>query len=388
MTLRPPLNDEQCLGLMQKEVPRYARLPRVRAQARQFSSLYEVARYIQNMRQRDDLGDPEDGPRLACNVTQRLRFAPSDPNCFERTLLYLALAEILDPRGTRSSASLVMDNGWHTFPVEFRNGVPEVVVLDPITPPRNAMLAAAYQAQNLIPGTEKNLAPWFHAVARNACLEDGGEDCYERAVCALRNAMLTGEPIGEFDDLAYVLELAGDEAEIFGNEGRAAYDQVHRSIRNLSFKLDRDLVSGIVRKIVDTGEKIAPTALKAVLVSQFGPAAAVALQGVDLAIENGAESADAGDAKEAAPPAKKDTDSAKATTAPANAPKVGTLQLALEGSQPKAGKSASSSETRVGTLRLSLEGSSQAIQRRKPPRPKQSPAEQLRRMSLAFRHKP
>lgn len=372
MTLIAPLNDKQCLALMHREALRYAQLPAVRAYARQFRSLREAARHIRAMRQRDDLGDPGDGPRLACEVSQRLRFAPSDPNCFERTMLYLALAEILAPRRIRSSASLMMDQGWHTFPVEIRNGVPDVVVLDPVTPPRNAMLATAYQAQNLIPGTQQNLAPWFHAVARNACFEDGGEDCYERAVSALRNSLLTGEAIDEPDDVAYVLELTGHEAEIFGSHGCAAYDQVHRSIRNLSFKLDRDLVSDIVRKIVDASEKIAPTALKAVLVSKFGPVAAVALEGVDLAIEKGA-------------------DSATTATTPASDPKVGTLQLTLEDSQPKsAAKQAAPpiSETRVGTLRLSLAGSSAAIRHRTPPRRRRSPREQLRRMSLAFRDNP
>ena len=385
-----PLNDRQCLGLMHAETRQYAQLPWVRALARQFNSLDEVEQYIRYMQQRDDLGHPGDGPRVPCKAPQRLRFAPGDPNCFERTSLYLALAEILDPAGTRTSASMVMDDGWHTFPVEIRNGMPEVVVLDPITPPRNAMLATTYHARNLIPGTENNLAPWFHSVARNACLEDGGdggEACYQRAISGLRNAMLTAQPITEIDDLAHVLALAGDEAEIFGNAGRAAHDQVHRSIRNLSFKLDRNLVSGIVRKIVDAGEKLAPAALKAALVSQFGPAAAVALHGVDLAIENSAEGDGDGNAQTGGTEAGKNPEA----KTPASAPKVGTLQLTLEDSQPTSAvkKAApSSSSLTVGTLRLSLEGSSEAIRRRKPPRRRQSPKDQLRRMSLAFRHKP
>ena len=352
MALIAPLNDKGCLRLLHDEAQRYAGLPAVHKFAAQFRSLAELIDYIRHLEQRDDIGDPEDGPRLACNLPQRMRFAPSAPNCFERTALYLALAEILAPDAVRSSASLVIDDDWHTFPVEIRNGLPEAVVLDPVSPPRNVMLATAYSAQRVAPGTRNHLAPWFTAMARNACFDDGGEDRYERAVGLLRNSLLTGEPIDEledFEDLDYVLELAGDEAELWGAHGRAACKQVDRSIRNLSLELDTNLVSKIVRKVVKTGEKLAPAALKAALVSQFGPAAAVALEGVDIAIEQN-ESA----AKPDATPNEK-------------APKV-------ENKDPK-----------VGTLQLRLESSPTASEREQPKNGRLSPKELLRRMSLAFR---
>ena len=82
--------------------------------------------------------------------------------------------------------------------------------------------------------------------------------------------------------------------------------------RNLSFSLGG--IKKLARKLVKTGGKLAPTAIKAALISQFGPAAAIALQGVDLAVVQ---------PKAVAP---------KSRTPKVRERKVGTLQLSLESS--------------------------------------------------------
>ncbi|MFT3697700.1 MAG: hypothetical protein QM831_31465 [Kofleriaceae bacterium] len=57
-----------------------------------------LAAWIRTLPQRDDDGDPEDGPKIdACAPPQRLRVPAPDPNCVERSALYLAVAEIIDP---------------------------------------------------------------------------------------------------------------------------------------------------------------------------------------------------------------------------------------------------------------------------------------------------
>lgn len=343
MTLLEPLNDKRCLRLLIAEAKRYAARPEVQAYARRFANLGEFQRHVRQLEQRDDLGDPADGPRLPCEISQRTRFAPSDPNCWERTLLYLAVAELLAPGILRTAASLIMDRGWHTFPVEFRNGLPQIVVLDPIVPPRNAMLATAYRARNIAPTTAKHLPGWFVDMMRNACIDDGGTARLDNALCALRNAVTTGEPIEDLEDLEdlqYVVELAGEDAELWGPRGREAYDEIQQSIRNLSLKLDTSVVSDIVDRVVRTGQKLAPEAIKAALISQFGPAAAIALQGVDLAVTD------------------PDDDSDR---------KVGTLELALEPSADEADKTRQKHRTR----------------KRKGDR--LSPIAQMRRMTLRFR---
>jgi hypothetical protein len=313
------------LGLAHEETLRYAALPAVQQMAREFRDTADVVGYIRNLAQRDDLGDPDDGPRLACKISQRARFAPTEPNCFERTILYHALAEILEPKTERSSASMVVNGGWHTFPVEFRNGVPQVVVLDPYdapdaAPPRNAMTATAYGARNVAVGARDRVGPWFLEIARNACLDardangdDGG--CFERGLGALRNALLTGTPLEShdgYDDLALVLDYAMADAEFWGRPGEAAVDRVVNSVRNLSLALDMGKVSRFLHGIAKAGETIAPKALHAALTAQFGPAAAIALEGVQVAMQNGAAD-----------------DGADAASKPN--PKVGSLQLTLEG---------------------------------------------------------
>ena len=83
-----------------------------------------------------------------------------------------------------------------------------------------------------------------------------------------------------------MLDRVAHDAEMWGGQGRAAVHQIHRSLRNLSIKLDKGLVSGFLSKVTKTAEKLAPQAIKAALVSQFGPAAAIALEGVDLAVDD------------------------------------------------------------------------------------------------------
>src|SRR6185312_16467416 len=83
----------------------------------------DLARWIRTLPQRDDNGDPNDGPKVkACEPVQRLRIPADDPNCVERAALYVAVAELIDPVPVRQLATLDTVNGLHTFPVE--NGLP------------------------------------------------------------------------------------------------------------------------------------------------------------------------------------------------------------------------------------------------------------------------
>jgi hypothetical protein len=199
--------------------------------------------------------------------------------------LFLPLALLIDPNMALTSATLMFDEGLHTFPVEIRDGSVIPVVLDPMTsPPRNAMVATVYELRNTSPLTRKNIVPWFTEVARNACIEQGAEDCYELAMDALRDALLTGEPIEQPDELACVMTLVEQDAGLFGARGRAAYQQINRSVRNLSIALNTGRVTKVLNRVANAAEPLASNAIKAALISQFGPAALIALQGVDLAM--------------------------------------------------------------------------------------------------------
>src|SRR5688500_11279113 len=135
--LLPPLNDKECLTLLHEEIKRSLDLPTVRAFASRFRDLGELIEYIRNLEQRDDLGDPNDGPRFTRKISELFRSFPEKPHCCERTSDFHKVAEVIDPDTRRTTASIIVDNGWHTFPVEYRDGRPQVVVLDPITLPRN-----------------------------------------------------------------------------------------------------------------------------------------------------------------------------------------------------------------------------------------------------------
>jgi hypothetical protein len=268
---------------------------------------------------------------------------------------------------------MVVNGGWHTFPVEFRNGLPQVVVLDPYdapdaAPPRNAMTATAYGARNVAVGARDRVGPWFLEIARNACLDandpdvdadDGG--CFERGLGALRNALLTGTPLEShdgYDDLALVLDYAMADAEFWGRPGEAAVDRVVNSVRNLSLALDMGKVSRFLHGIAKAGETIAPKALHAALTAQFGPAAAIALEGVQVAMQNGAAD-----------------DSAGAASKPN--PKVGSLQLTLEGDDDDG----DDSDDAAGDADTDDADDADTNARRK----RADTARALRRMTFAFR---
>ena len=281
MPLLDPLNDEGCLRKLHQSVSEYMQTEQARALAAQFSTVDEVIEFIRHLEQRDDLGDPRDGPRLACDVTQRLRLPALDPNCFERLALFLALALLIDPSLELTSATMMLDEGLHSFPLMLDGGIPHVIDLSPqLMIPHNAMNATAYQLRNASPLAESALAPWFADLAWNACTQHGAEECYHVAMQAIRESLLTGRPLRNASAIDCVLGLAYDDAQLFGAKGRTAFDRVEKSLRNLSLKLDTKRVAGFVNDLLS--EPMAGELMKAALVAQFGPAAAIALQGVNL----------------------------------------------------------------------------------------------------------
>jgi len=128
-----PFNDYQCLASITEMVSTLVEVkdPALVELAARFSTLPALVGHIRTLPQRDDDGDPSDGPRVnACVPSQRLRVPASNPNCVERAALYLGVAELIDPQPTRQLATLDTPLGLHTFPIE--NGAP--IILDPRVP--------------------------------------------------------------------------------------------------------------------------------------------------------------------------------------------------------------------------------------------------------------
>jgi hypothetical protein len=132
-----PFNDLRCLGSITEVIAELVKhedevLAEIAAKHETTTSL---AAWIRTLPQRDDDGEPKDGPKVdSCEPPQRLRIPAPDPNCVERAALYLAVAELIDGEPVRQLATLDTPIGLHTFPIE--NGAP--IILDPRVP-RNCL---------------------------------------------------------------------------------------------------------------------------------------------------------------------------------------------------------------------------------------------------------
>ena len=134
-----PHNDHECLTPATEQVIAEvaARSPALVELAERFDDTDEMAAWFRTLPQRDDEGDPADGPKVAaCRPPQRLNFDNPSPNCFERACRWAGAAELIDPDRVYRLATVETPNGLHTFPT--RDGEP--VILDPIQN-RNALRA-------------------------------------------------------------------------------------------------------------------------------------------------------------------------------------------------------------------------------------------------------
>ena len=115
-----PHNDRACLGQVTELARQASRREDMRELASRFGNTQTFRDWIRGLPQRDDEGNLSDGPRITCDVPQRVRLSPGDPNCVERSLLYLAAGEVLDPKPVRRLVTIDTPVGRHTFPTEGR----------------------------------------------------------------------------------------------------------------------------------------------------------------------------------------------------------------------------------------------------------------------------
>lgn len=273
--IAPPLNDGACLGRLTDQVRAAIGRSDVRELAERFASTAEVVVWIRSLAQRDDTGDPKDGPRVECDVPQRARVAPTDPNCVERSILYMALAEMIDPRPTRQLVTIETPAGRHTLPVE--NGEP--IVLD-ANVRRNAARAAVWQVAHTGESQDETyqLLRWIVAIAH----EEAFFRCGDRGVREVEKAsevfdrLLSGGAYEQFRTeeirgaISFTLHAADKAADLWGPEGmmsvhlaRSALDRLDLlrrpkcppSRRNLRLRMPkvRELVAaGLVAQQIGT----------------------------------------------------------------------------------------------------------------------------------------
>lgn len=221
-----PLNDEDCL--YQVTVHAIAAMDRsdVRELAARLETLDAADDYLRRLPQREDGPDDEApcAPHVQCDVPQRVRVMASDPNCVERSLLRLALGELIDPRLIRQLMTIDLAPGVrHTLPVE--GGEP--IWLEPAKAPRNALRAGVHLVRNARGEQGEPLAPlqaldWaVRLVGDDASASPTSKNRHDRAmtdVSRIAEGLLPLEPAA----LSWALKLAVPEAMLFGPEGRSA----------------------------------------------------------------------------------------------------------------------------------------------------------------------
>ena len=221
-----PVNDTAFLKLVHTQARADSRHPVFVDFARAFKSPEEIAAFLRTRPYRPDRGDPEDGPRIGERPSQRLRRLPWELNCVEGTGAYLSLAEGLDPDTRRSSATVRLRAGYHTFPVE--RGRP--VILDPISP-RNALDAGLYHCTADKRQLRKPVR-WALGIARHARCSPCEQVRVRNGIDQLTDSVVNRRPIARFDQLATALALAESEAMLWGPDGQHAYAMAEREIRD------------------------------------------------------------------------------------------------------------------------------------------------------------
>lgn len=213
-----PFNDLRCLGSITEVVAEMVKThdPVIVEIAAKHPTTESLAAWIRTLPQRDDDGDPNDGPKAeTCDPPQRLRIPAPDPNCVERSALYVAVAELIDPAPNRQLATLDTPIGLHTFPIE--NGAP--VILDPRVTRNGLCCGVAMTAPGPVVVDAHDAIEWSARLA-----EDGAGNIRNGAsrVRKARNAVMrlvdegTLPAPSEVDAMGWMFALAEQAARRYG----------------------------------------------------------------------------------------------------------------------------------------------------------------------------
>ena len=291
-----PYNDATCLTAITRVIVSLVeeRDPHLVELATRYPTTEALAEWIHSLPQRDDKGEPEDGPTVrACTPHQRLRIPADDPNCVERAALYIAVGELIDPMPVRRLRTESTPIGLHTFPME--NDEP--VTLDPRVT-RNALRGAVCVAEVPDDQDDDDDAPnaiaipiaqaieWIAELATERAAEaDDGAAMTERARIAMHAAAhRVPLPPRAIREVAVTLALAEREARAYGAEGVAVVRRTAevltartvgataRTMRNLSLRIggytirpDWSKLGKVGRAVGHVGERAGWLALRAYL---------------------------------------------------------------------------------------------------------------------------
>jgi hypothetical protein len=231
-----PFNDKRCLGTITEVVADLVATgdPVLAQLAEEHPTIEGLAEWIRGLPQRDDLGADGDGPKVeACEPPQRLRLPAPDPNCVERAALYLAVAELIDPKPFRQLATLDTEIGLHTFPVE--NGAP--IILDPRVPRNGLERGLALEAPAPVAIAPHDAIDWTVQLAEDGAAPlRNGPTRVRRARNAMRALVDRGAAPGaeDIDAIGWMLAIAERVARKYGARAIAIVRSTARAIADLA----------------------------------------------------------------------------------------------------------------------------------------------------------
>ncbi|HTR55004.1 MAG TPA: hypothetical protein VMJ10_30170 [Kofleriaceae bacterium] len=248
-----PFNDLRCLGSITEVLAEMVKNqdPVIVELAAKYPTTDALAAWIRTLPQRDDDGAPADGPKIeACEPPQRLRIPAPDPNCVERSALYIAVAELIDPAPVRQLATLDTAVGLHTFPVE--NGAP--IILDPRVSRNTLACGVAMTKPGPVVVEGREAIEWSARLAEDGAgtrnLRNGATRVRNahRAVLRLVDEGIVPAP-SEVDAMGWMFALAEQAARRYGVRalmmvrtvanaiGELLDEVLARTQRNLSFDI-------------------------------------------------------------------------------------------------------------------------------------------------------
>jgi hypothetical protein len=261
-----PFNDHQCLQAISEAAANMAnaRDPVVVALAEQFPTEPALVEHFRSLPQRDDLGDPSDGPRIdACSPPQRLQFTNPSPNCVERSALFVSTRELSDPQSTYQLATVDTPVGLHTFPLV--NGRP--VVLDPRVTKDCVDCGLALATPGPIAVEPRNAIAWTTDMASAGAAEfrnGTGQSMVYLARNAIRRLVDRGAvpAEAEVDAIGILFALAERVARRYGTRALAIVQTTARAIADLLEAVleRRNARFGIGGRTFETSEQVDQTA--------------------------------------------------------------------------------------------------------------------------------
>jgi hypothetical protein len=230
-----PYNDLACLGAMSQIAATIVAEddPALLELAAKCPTQQHVVEFLRSRPQRDDLGDPADGPRVhECEPPQRLVLDGDAPNCVERAVLFTIMQEINHPEHTYQLATVDTPIGLHTFPLV--NGKP--IVLDPRVTSECLECGLAINQPGPVAVEPRNAIAWMIDMAAQDAgkLRNGPSSVYlgRNAIRRMVDEGAVPAP-REIDAMGFLFSLAERVAHRYGTRAISIVRTAARALANI-----------------------------------------------------------------------------------------------------------------------------------------------------------